>query len=720
MIEHNPEHRARTVSFVGLGFQVVLTTSFLLLAAWSNSQAIWGLTRLAGVGITIWLFLVLVYHQRTLVRQEALETEQLRKEREAGTGSGAIFDVESEQFLLARRRLRWMHKWLLPFFTILIIAELLVAALAFWSWDWGLAVRAEEWEPIENANLLVWFVGGAAFLCFLLSRYATGMARQPEWKMLRAGAGYLMGITLAAVAVTGTLGAQYYVETSVPEHVLAYIIRIMFMVLAGEYLLNFVLDFYRPRTPDEEPRPAFDSRLLGLFCEPEGIARSIADAINYQFGFEVSSTWFYKLLQRTVVPLIGFAVIALFAASCMVFVNANEQAVVEHFGEKLRPVLEPGLHFKYPWPIDVVYKVSTAKVHELKVGIVERKPKTEGLKEELILWTNEHSSEPHLNVLVATPRLVEYITPGEAGVTPKVDEVTPARITQPADRAFGRVGEAVPVSQFRVSATLQYRIREAYQWLTTYEDPEAILAAIAESEITRYCASVDDKELLGEKRGQIEQTIGNTIREKADSKQMNLGIEIVFFGLQGVHPPVDTAQAFQDVIGSEQKKTAAIRSARIEYNKRLTEAAGEVYQAELLAQAIHTMDNLEVDQKATKEMKQKYQAAVKQVNTLFFGDAQKNIEPIGGEAVRKIVEARAKRWELENERHGEAQLFLQETSAKNAAPKVYQLRKYLDALVESTAKIRKFVLATEGEPYFYLNIQDPESAPLDMILEGED
>ena len=90
--------------------------------------------------------------------------------------------------------------------------------------------------------------------------------------MLRSGASWLMGITLGAVAVAATLAVLHYSSAALPERVLAYVLRLLLLLLAVEITFNFVLDFYRPRGPDEEPRPAFDSRLFGLFAEPGGIA----------------------------------------------------------------------------------------------------------------------------------------------------------------------------------------------------------------------------------------------------------------------------------------------------------------------------------------------------------------------------------------------------------------------------------------------------------------
>ncbi len=716
MIEHRPERRARTVAWVGLGFQVLLAAFFAVLTVWSESEAMRAVALLSAIGVTIWVFLLLVYHQRVLVQDETFESEQLRRERESGTGGAAIFDIDDEELLLARRRLRWMFRWLLPAFTIAVIVELLAAAVFGWSWAINHSVRADDWKDIENVGMLIWFVGGAAFLSFLLSRYATGMARQPDWRMLRAGASWLMGVTLGAAALVATLAALHFFESPAPERVLAVVLRILLLVLAAEITLNFVLDFYRPRAPEEEPRPAFESRLFGLFSEPGGIARSIADALNYQFGFEVSSTWFYKLMQRSVVPLMGFAVLALLTASSFVFVDTNEQAVIERFGKRQKGVLDPGIRVKWPWPIDTAYKVATSKIHELQIGL-EAPPEKNQKKDELILWTNKHAQEPHLEVLVATPKLAGYLN--RAGtVTPPGSLMTrPAGSTdvQPAPSAAGdtdsKTGEAVAVSLMRVAVSIQYRIRDAHEWLNNYTRPEPTLKTIANREIIRYCASVDVNGLIGGQRGDIERALQETIQQKADRE--NLGIEIVFLGLQGVHPPESTAEDFQRVVGAEQTMKASIRAADAESNKRLSEAAGDVERARQLSNAIRELNRIEGSGSSSD-----VEAARRRLDTLFFGKADDGIPPVGGRAAERVAAARARRWQKENRAHGQAMAFVQEMIAKNAAPEVYRLRKIFNSLSESGDGIRKYVIASEGT--LQLNLQDPMSAPLDTALQKQE
>jgi len=724
MNSERPEQRARTVALIGLVFQILATAFFCVLFVWSESESLRALTQMTAVGILIWLTLVLIYHQRVLVQEETFETEQLRKEREAGLVSGAVFDVEDEALLLARRRLRWMYRWVLPTAAVVMIAVLAVSGLMLWSWRLTQPVSEVAWKPLKHAELLIWFLGGAAFLCFLLSRYAIGMARQPEWAMLRAGAAYLMGMTLGSVALVAALGGWLMSDPSARwdllEHVLAYGLRYLMLALAVEFALNLVLDFYRPRMADEEPRPAFDSRLLGLFTEPGGIARSIAEAINYQFGFEVSSTWFYKLAERSAVPLTGFSVLCLVGASCFVFVGQEERGVVERFGRRLEPDLEPGLHMKLPWPIDRAYRVGVGRLHNLEIGIKPEEQPGEK-KEELILWTNQHAQEPHMLVLVATPKLAEFMTgpAEEAAATqtaPAGDAVEPMEPGAKARRLD--TSEAVSVSELRVSLQMEYRIQNAYDWLTTYQSSEKILEVIGKREITRCLASADVAGILGTQRGVVEQALRETIQKAA--KSAGLSVEVVSLRLQGIHPPVDAAESFEEVIGAEQKKAATINSAWADYNKRLSQVAGDVGRAEQLDKAIRLTNRLAADpQGAPAEAK----AAAQRRDDLFFGDQGRGVRPVGGDAISRIAAARAERWQRENEAHAQAVIFEQEMGLKNVAPKVYAMRRYLTAIAEAVKGIRKFVIASqyrEGVDTFLLDIRDPMQAPLSTALEKKD
>ena len=123
---------------------------------------------------------------------------------------------------------------------------------------------------------------------------------------------FLLAIALALV---------YLFDIIIFVKVLSRLIPVLLIVLGVETVLNLILDIYRPRLKGLYSRSAFDSRLLGVINEPGGILRSAADAIDYQFGFKVSQTWFYKLLEQAIVPLILFAGVTLYLLSCIVIVG---------------------------------------------------------------------------------------------------------------------------------------------------------------------------------------------------------------------------------------------------------------------------------------------------------------------------------------------------------------------------------------------------------------
>ncbi len=701
-----PEKRARIVSLLGFWYQLLLTAFLALLAAWNGSEATQAAALLAGSGTLIWICLWLVCKQKQLVREEALEADQLRQERES-SGAGAALFVGDEQLQLARRRLRWMYRWLLPIFAVLTIIKLCLWG-GMYSWSWKTSVYDKVWPVPSNETLSFAFVIGGAFFSFLFSRYATGMARQAEWRMLRAGAAYLMGNALVSVAVAVTLGLVHF-QMLVPERVLAYAIRIMMFVLAVEFLLNLVLDFYRPRRPDEEPRPAFESRLLGLFCEPGGIAHSIAEALNYQFGFEVSSTWFYKLMQRAITPVICFAVITMFAMSCLVIVNPGEVAIIERFGRPLQTggavagdvgedglprvdALGPGLHVKYPWPVSKVYRYPAQQVQYAMIGIREETGQ-EDLKKALV-WTVKHPTVPELTVLVATAGTSQGPASRPAGADAGAPVEPPA-----AGLSSER---SVAVSLLRVAMPIQYRIRDVQAWRTRYAEPEKMFESLAYRELVLYSAGVDVDQVIGADRERMANDLRRLIQTKADA--LGMGVQIVTLGLQGVHPPSEVAKEFEQVVGAESKKQAAIRTGEAERNKILSKVCGDVARANELAALIASLNEKGADPAAAEQVRA-------QIDDML-------LTQVRGEAAKLVAEARAEMWAMINSARADADTLAQELPVYRAAPRIYKVRKYLTALSEGLVKVRKYLMATDVEPVYQLLLTDPSIGAMDAALQG--
>ena len=405
----------------------------------------------------IWLVLAIQFHQRSLAEQEKLDMGQLAREKESST----IFQAKGDQLALlaaAQRRLEVIEKWFLPIFAGVIavyeigIGLFILKTIPAWA-------DAKTQQPLVAAIIAT----TVAFVSFLLSRYATGMAVEPRWKPLRAGGSYLLGVAVICFALALTLAGVHF-QFFTPVSVVGYVIPVLLIVLGIETALNIVLDIYRPRLKGQYSRAAFDSRLLGILNEPGGVFRSVAAAIDYQFGFKVSQTWFYKLLEKAVVPLILFSAVTLYLASSILVVAPNEQAVIERLGNPLAGsgeprIVGPGMWLKFPWPIDIAYKHPTKQVMELYIGYVPKTAEKTGLviPETSLLWGQTHYKEEY-NLLVASEYAGEQMEEG-----------------------------AVPVSLVKANIPVQYRIKDLYAYIYRHSQPDRAPGGYLLSRVDQIC-----------------------------------------------------------------------------------------------------------------------------------------------------------------------------------------------------------------------------------------
>ena len=101
------------------------------------------------------------------------------------------------------------------------------------------------------------------------------------------------------------------------------------VLVAIENLLSLIFEIYRPRVATEGARTLYESRLIGLLGQPQGIVTTVAQALDYQFGFKVSETWFYQFLEKALAKIILAQLAVLFVTTMVVIIDPHEKAVVE-------------------------------------------------------------------------------------------------------------------------------------------------------------------------------------------------------------------------------------------------------------------------------------------------------------------------------------------------------------------------------------------------------
>ena len=604
------QKRGKNIALAGAFFQLLFAGVCLILWLWTvisftnpgtprGSLSALACTLLLAVGVPLWLMVAVMFYCRQLERREAIELAELA----AGGGpAGSIFRREDGQELRpAAARVAFLDKWIVPIFTVLwaglhvLIAVLLLRYLV--------PKRAEDLPHTAEAGMLLALTG---FLAFLLSRYATGMGRVPEWRPLRAAGSYLLVNTLAVGAAVVALIAEWQGYPAV-DVIVAYVPPLVQIILAAELLLNFVLDLFRPRVPGQEQRPSFDSRLFNLLAEPGKVGRSLAEAVNYQFGFEVSKTWFYQLLSRSMVPLLIFAVAVAFALTSVVVVGQAEQCVVFHWGKlDARGTLGPGIHLKWPWPIDRTERFNVGKVHEILLGAGDQRDPNERMADfvngrELFLWTKAHGSYREQDFLVAVPPRNQ-----EPATRPAGEPTSGPAETQPAFQARTSGQQPPPpVNIIKLVVSVQYVVDDPYKFGYTYADAAKVLECVAYREMTRYCACATLDEPVGgadANRPEAIMTYGqrraaealkSRIEAAVGKDGLDLGVRIVHVGFLAVHPPAEAAPSYEAVLEAERRTDEKRFEAEGEAAKTLVRVAGDPQTALELALAIQVVSRLD-------------------------------------------------------------------------------------------------------------------------------
>ena len=533
------------------------TLAAVMVTRYVNSLAGWMAASVLGVGFLVALVSYFQGRLEERERLEKLEFDELNKAK----SSEALFKGESESFPAKRSREQF-EKFLVPGFTVLLF--LLQSGAVYLHWQFLEKIQT----PLVSARSLVAasLFGLLFLILFLLGKYTAGIARLAKDRLLRPAAGYLLLGAYTSLVLAATVAISAWANLPDADRYVARVLSVMLGLIAAETLIGLLLEIYRPRVKGQAPRVLYDSRLVGLLGEPEGVVKAAAHALDYQFGFKVSDTWFYRFLEKSFAWIVLTQLGVLLLSTCIVFVESGEEALLERFGKpvKDREVLKAGLHLTLPFPIDRVHRYRTDQIQSFVIG-VEKDDKHEA--EKTIVWSVSHEKEE--NFIVASH--VEASTAGEEG-----EKKSP------------------PVNLLAVSIPVQFQVTNLTAWAYNNEEPGELLQKLATSEVIRHLVSADINEIMSSTRAQAAQALQARIQEAADQRE--LGARIVFVGLQDIHPPVAVAEAYEKVVGAIQSREAKILQAqafqietnalaRAEAFKRLRAAEAEQQRLEVSALA---------------------------------------------------------------------------------------------------------------------------------------
>jgi modulator of FtsH protease HflK len=678
--------RATTRSLLGLAIQLALGLLLLLNGLFGNDHASITAGLVILMGVPVWLILAVVYDQHRRERIEAIEAESFAASEAA---SSSVFDQHGEDLRVAAKRLKLMYKILVPAVSLTVGAMMIgIGIVRFRAGESALPT----WTSHDVRGWSIAFGLAVAFVGFLFARYISGMAKQKVWSNLRGGAGFAVAAALLGL----TMAAAQFIDILGPDVVLKYLqvaFPVVMIALGAEIFLNFVLDLYRPRKPGEFPRPAFESRVLGFVAAPDRIAESIGEAINYQFGYDVSGSWFYQLLQRTVFRvLIPVAVLVLWGMSSLAVVRPHEKGLVLRFGAFNR-IIEPGLNFKWPWPIETIdVPEFTKKDPQGKVEYVSRTvtgvrtidigttPPDQGKP---VLWTNDHAGK----------EIFFLVQPGQSAVKNSDSGST---------RDLSILAAEIPL-HYAVSDVL------TYEQLGPPELRDDLLKAVAQRAAMQYLSTLAVGDLLSSDRTTVRHELTRRVETAfaglnpdASGTPRGSGVQILFVGLDDVHPPKETASLFEMVVGAEQKGvTAKVLDAQARAIEILVKTVGSVELADKITREIDALEDMTPSGEPTPEQDK----AIAEQRVKIKG----LIQNAGGRAASLILEASADRWARHMGEKTRLAEYQGQLRTYLAAPAVYRASLYFDALKTAMSNARVFIVDGKPRLWFKGDMTDRES-----------
>ena len=711
-IDHLAYQRATNIAGFGFILQLVSAVVLLIFGLRAGDDTAWFASLYLFTGLLIWLGLIIVFNQHKLERLEALEEGELS----ATAAGSSIFDRSGDEIRVAARRLRMMYKWVLPSISVLFI--LLLVGLAWYMFT----LLGEIERPGSRVALLMtgnkgWLIAvtlGLSVICFIVSRFLAGMAGQKVWQSLRSGAGVMVGSALVLLLIAVATILRYF-EINEVVSIVAWAIPIFMCIVAAEVLLNLILQMYRPRIAGEFPRAAFDSRALSLLATPDSFIRSINDAVNYQFGFDITSSWGYQLVLRSGAWLGVLGVIVLLALSTLSVVEGREQGLRLRSGAIIpdgkQLVHDPGFFWKLPWPIETteVYDVSSIRPLALTPMDMAFRPG--------FLWEDELKLPPGAKLdpfIVGRSRL---------SADPGLDE---SKLSEDSSGDLALVEMLIQ---------LAYRIRpesagepgllryldfgtDAVAFNNTLSDRDRALRALALSVITRELGMLTLDDVLSDQRADLSSMLQARIQQMFDERET--GVELIAVDIPLVRPAGEAAGGFQDLPLAMQQRDQAVARAERSRTSVFTAVIGNPDMVKSIEASIDAVDAARIERdRLHREEGEQSPACVQASKELAqrIADTEDLLFKAGGQASSIIDAAERDRWIDIMAKRAQADRVMSQVAAYQAAPELYRQRAIMQAYVRRLSSLRKYIVGIPPER-MNVNVELRELAAPNTIFEG--
>ncbi|WP_020586992.1 cation transporter [Desulfobacter curvatus] len=258
---------------------------------------------------------------------------------------------------------------------------------------------------------------------------------------------------------------------------------------------------------------------------------------------------FFKCIHKTARWSVCAATAALviwWCSTALYTVKSNEKALLFRFGSVINNSYDigPGLHLKFPYPIDREIIFNTESIQSLVVG-------NSTTEESAMIWNTEHGD----------------------------------------NKAFISGDNNL----FLPYIIIHYRVKDYHGYYLHYENgvPEKMLSSLSLQLLNHMFSKTAFYDLILNKRGLWTKQLCGQLQQQSD--ELGIGVEIVSFCLRDLHPPINLAESFENVVAANQLKVTSLNYAerkgasiqsreRVRRRRTISEAQGYVIEKKQTAQ----------------------------------------------------------------------------------------------------------------------------------------
>ena len=305
-------------------------------------------------------------------------------------------------------------------------------------------------------------------------------------------------------------------------------------ILTMDTFFKLVSRLYTPRRHWGElaaPGAFFFFRWLGKdgqACFPA--ARATDDA----FALKLPEMWMWPALRGQLPALAVTALAVTWLGSSLHEISANQSGVRQTAGKWDEKTLAPGFHLSLPWPFGVIHRVDTGKIHETVLGFRADPGQP-------ILWERAHYEDEQMSLVGGGDDLLS------------------------------------------ISVPIHFRIADPAAYLRGAADPERLVRDAGSRVLLDLTLRRSAAEVMTYGREEIRADFLGKLQAELDRDRSGIRIEKVY--LRDVHPPVQVAPSFQEVLAAMEEKEAMLHDAESYHRDYGTRATGEAREITVKAES---------------------------------------------------------------------------------------------------------------------------------------